>query len=298
MYKAKYAILGLMLCSVVALSGCQEKGTPIAKVNKSIITQEQLNEKIKTLPDNVKKNISEQVKANMLDQMINEELLLQEAKKSGIARTEEYTNQIKMYQEQLDAVSKQTLINVYLKTTLKPAPITDEEAQTVFNTQADKFKAIPQRRANHILVKTKDEANKLLIKIKNGANFENLARENSIDPTAINGGDLGWFSEGDLLPEFENAAFKLTFSQRISNVVKSNLGYHIIKLTDKRTIPARTFDEVKGQIKQSLNTQKQNENIQKLITSLKKEGTITMLNQNKEATQQPNTQNNQQPPKS
>ena len=103
------------------------------------------------------------------------------------------------------------------------------------------------------------------------ANFEELAKKYSTDGAAAKGGDLGWFSKGSMIPEFEKVAFAMKENQ-ISDIVKTKFGYHIIKLTGKRPAGERTFDDVKEQIKASMLPAKQQEVFQKLKEDLKKSG--------------------------
>ena len=99
--------------------------------------------------------------------------------------------------------------------------------------------------ARHILVATEDEAKAIEAELKKGADFATLAKEKSKDPGAAEGGDLGYFTKDQMVPEFAEVAFKLDKGQ-ISDPVKTQFGWHIIKVEDKRTKPTPTFDEVKA----------------------------------------------------
>ena len=101
--------------------------------------------------------------------------------------------------------------------------------------------------ARHILVPTEDEAKAILAQLKGGADFATLAKEKSKDPGAAEGGDLGYFTKDQMVPEFAEVAFKLDKGQ-LSDPVKTQFGWHIIKVEDKRIKPTPTFDQVKGQI--------------------------------------------------
>ncbi|TLN01845.1 peptidylprolyl isomerase, partial [bacterium] len=110
---------------------------------------------------------------------------------------------------------------------------------------------------------------------KKGASFEELARKNSADASAAKGGDLGWFSKGTMVPEFDKVAFGLKDGE-LSNVVKTPYGFHIIKVTGKRAAGVRSFDEVKDQIKAAMMPAKQQEVLQQLKESLKKSAKISI----------------------
>jgi peptidyl-prolyl cis-trans isomerase C len=104
--------------------------------------------------------------------------------------------------------------------------------------------------ARHILLKTEDEAKAVLADLKKGGDFEKLAKEKSTDPSAkTNGGDLGYFGKGQMVPEFADAAFKLNKGD-LSEPVKSQFGWHVIRSEDKRTKPVPEFDKVKPQLEQ------------------------------------------------
>ena len=120
------------------------------------------------------------------------------------------------------------------------------------------------------MVKTKEDVERILKDLKAGKSFDKLAQENSIDPTGKNGGDLGWFRKGDLVPDFEKAVFGLEKNGDLSGIVQTQFGYHIIRLTDSRTIPKRSLDETKTQIQQVLYNQKRNTSLNDLMDKLKK----------------------------
>ena len=101
--------------------------------------------------------------------------------------------------------------------------------------------------ARHILVPTEDEAKAILAQLKGGADFATLAKEKSKDPGAADGGDLGYFTKEQMVPEFAEVAFKLDKGQ-LSDPVKTQFGWHIIKVEDKRIKPTPTFEQVKAQI--------------------------------------------------
>ena len=114
----------------------------------------------------------------------------------------------------------------------------------------DAVKQMPSEQevhARHILVPTEDEAKAIEDQLKKGADFATLAKEKSKDPGAADGGDLGYFTKDQMVPEFADVAFKLDKGQ-VSDPVHTQFGWHVIKVEDKRTKPTPTFDEVKGQL--------------------------------------------------
>lgn len=128
--------------------------------------------------------------------------------------------------------------------------------------------------ARHILVATEGEAKDVEAQLKNGADFAKLAKEKSKDPGAAEGGDLGYFTKDQMVPEFAEAAFKLDKGQ-VSDPVKTQFGWHIIKVEDKRLKPTPTYDQVKGQLQNYVARRAQAE----LVDNLRKSATIERLDQ-------------------
>ena len=124
--------------------------------------------------------------------------------------------------------------------------------------------------ARHILVESEDDAKKILADLKKGGDFAAIAKEKSKDPGASEGGDLGYFSKDQMVPEFSETAFKLDKGQ-LSDPVKTQFGWHIIKVEDKRTKPVPEFDKVKDQIETYVSRKAQAELITKLRDTAKVE---------------------------
>jgi len=131
----------------------------------------------------------------------------------------------------------------------------DEAVKTMANEQ--------EVHARHILVPTEDEAKAVAAELKNGADFATLAKQKSKDPGAADGGDLGYFTKDQMVPEFAEVAFKLDNGQ-ISDPVHTQFGWHIIKVEDKRIKPTPTFDQVRGQIENYVAHRAQAEFVDKL----------------------------------
>jgi peptidyl-prolyl cis-trans isomerase C len=127
------------------------------------------------------------------------------------------------------------------------AAMTDEAMHKVYDDAVKQMPNEEEVHARHILVPTEDEAKAIEAELKKGADFATLAKQKSKDPGAAEGGDLGYFTKDQMMPEFAEVAFKLDKGQ-ISDPVKTQFGWHIIKVEDKRIKPTPTFDEVRGQI--------------------------------------------------
>lgn len=271
--------IAVALCSV-ALFACQgtpgsstatkQEGQVLAEVNGKKITSGDFSREVKNLPEYLRAMATTpQGRKEMLDTMVIRELILQKASKDGLDKGPEI-------EEKLQELKKRLIVEAFLKKKVETdAQISDAELKKFYDQNIDKFKAGEQIRASHILVKTEQQAKEILAQLKGGAAFEELARKNSVDSSSAKGGDLGWFGKGAMVPVFERAALALKEGQ-VSDVVKSDFGFHIIKLTGKRPAGTRPFDEVKDQIKAALMPSKQQEIFQKIKDELKKSAKITV----------------------
>ena len=270
------------LC-MAALFGCQggsspsgstaegkKEGKVLAEVNGGTITTGDFARELKNLPEYLKAMAdTPQGRKEMLDTMVIRELILQQASKDGVDKSPEI-------EEKLKDLKKRLIVEAFLKKKVETdSMVSDADLKQFYDKNIEKFKAGDQIRASHILVKTEKEAEEIQTQLKSGAKFEELAKKNSVDSSAAKGGDLGWFSKGSMVPAFEKAALSLKEGQ-VSGVVKSDFGFHIIKLTGKRPAGIRPFDEVKDQIKAAIMPTKQQEIFQKIKDELKKSAKITI----------------------
>jgi peptidyl-prolyl cis-trans isomerase C len=154
------------------------------------------------------------------------------------------------------------------------AALTDDAMHKVYDEAVKQMGGEEEVHARHILVPTEDEAKAIEDQLKKGADFAALAKEKSKDPGAADGGDLGYFTKDQMVPEFADAAFKLDKGQ-ISDPVHTQFGWHIIKVEDKRTKPTPTFDQVEAQVSNYVEHRAQAE----LVDGLRKTATIERLDQ-------------------
>ncbi len=270
------------LC-VAALFGCQgsstsggaktegkKEGQVLAEVNSGSITSVDFDRELKNLPEYLKAMAdTPQGRKEMLDTMVIRELILQQAAKDGLDKGVEI-------EEKLQDLKKRLIVESFLKKKVESeSKVSDEDMQKFYEQNKEKFKSGEQIKASHILVKSEKEAKDIAAQLKAGGNFEELAKKHSADSSAAKGGDLGWFGKGSMVPAFEKAALALKEGQ-ISDVVKSDFGFHIIKLTGKRAAGIRPFEEVKEQIKGAIMPSKQQEIFQKIKEELKKTAKITI----------------------
>jgi peptidyl-prolyl cis-trans isomerase C len=200
----------------------------------------------------------------LIEYLIERQLLAQAADKAKIASTDEY-------KRRLDYYSTKALRDSYFKTKIEPT-ISDDEAKKRYEEETAKITPEEEVRARHILVKTEKEAKEIAEELKKGGNFEEIAKAKSIGPSAPRGGDLGHFTKDKMVPEFSEVAFKLKKGQ-ISAPVKTNFGWHIIKVEDRRMQQLQEFEAIKSRIRNVLLRQK----VTEIADTLRKNAKIEYL---------------------
>ncbi|MEF9475540.1 MAG: peptidylprolyl isomerase [Candidatus Mariimomonas ferrooxydans] len=268
----------LMMLLAIFMVGCNSKESPadsvLAKVNTTTITKEDFIKKINRLPEWAKSRFKgEAGKKEFLEELIKEELMYQEAKKQGVNKEKEFQDKIKEFE-------KMTLISTLLKNEIEgKAKVDAKEVRDFYDEKQNEFMTGPEVKASHILVNTETEAEDVLKRIQKGEDFSKLAVELTIDKgTAKNGGDLGFFGSGRMVPEFEKAAFGLKPGE-VSSPVKTKFGYHIIKITDKKEGKPRDFEEVKTSIEKRLSAEKQRTVFDSYIEKLKEKANKIEINE-------------------
>jgi peptidyl-prolyl cis-trans isomerase C len=253
----------------------EKKGVYLAKIGDTVITQADFEREMKGLPEFVQKMFEgSSGKEKFLDELVKRELLYKEALKKGLDKDSEYL-------KKLEDFRKITLVGLLLQKEIETkVKVSDQDVKAYYEKNKEKFAPVAQIRASHILVKTEEEAKKILERLKKGEDFTQLAKKYSIDTvSAKNGGDLGFFSRGQMAPEFEAAASKLKPGE-ISDPIKTQFGYHIIKVTDKKMGQVVEFEKVKNLISQNLVAEKQKEAFDSYVEGLKKSYKVEI---NKEA---------------
>jgi len=210
------------------------KPVPKARVDTLITQAERSGQKV-----------GPEVQQQARDQVVLREIFVQEAEKRGIAASADFRSQMELARQSI-------LIRELFEDYRKKNPVADADAKTEY----DKFKAQAtgtEYRARHILVEKEEEATALIRKIKAGEKFEDLAKANSKDSgSGANGGDLDFAKPDSYVPEFGGALIKLKAGEMTATPVKSQFGWHIIRLEETREAAFPAFDEVKAQIKQRI----------------------------------------------
>ncbi len=238
----------MLAAALVALLAAPAFAQNIAVVNGKPVPTARLNA-LKAQIEKSGRPVNQDMMGQLKEEVIAREIFMQEARKRGLDASEDYKNQLELARQTI-------LIRELFADFQKKNPVTDAEIQAEY----DKFVKVnggKEYRARHILVETEDQAKALISEIKKGGKFEELAKKNSRDPgSGANGGDLDWASAGSYVAEFSNAMVKLGKGEMADAPVKSQFGWHIIRVDDVRDAQLPKLDEVKPQIAQQLQQQK------------------------------------------
>lgn len=290
---------------------------PVVKVNGSTITRGEMDRAMKVLaaqgqPGGHGAPATKPSEDAVVDQLVAAELLFQAGEKLGVADLDKqvadkvaqgkakfpdnaaYENALKsadLTPKGLEALLRKDIVinNLVEKEIVPKVKVTDEEAKKFYDENKEKlFKKPEQVKASHILCgvdpkatkedkeKAKEKAEKLLKEVKAGKDFAELAKANSTCPSKAQGGDLGFFGKGQMVPAFESAAFAMKPGE-VSNVVETQFGYHIIKVTEKKDAGSASFDEVKDRINEYLKNQKIQKGVLDYIANLKEKAKIEKI---------------------
>lgn len=263
-YFVAMAIIGL------TTTACSKNGLEVkpadtfATVNGEAISKKEFEQFVNAISNGsiTADKLTPEQRTQLTDRLVGLHLAAAEAVKSGLDKQPEAAVQIDLWRTNI-------LGDAMVKEYLQKNPVTDADVQTEYDTQ---IAAMPQEyHARHILVKTKEEADALLAQLKKGADFAELAKKNSQDPgSAKNGGDLGWFSPGSMVPEFGNAVKALQNGQMTETPVQSQYGFHIIKLEESRKPSPPALKDVKTQVESLV----KNKKVEKYLNDLRQKAKV------------------------
>jgi len=213
----------------------------VARINGTELHRSDVIEAIRGLPPQVQQQPIDRLYPALLEQMVSTVLVSQAGRKAKLQNDPEVKKRLALVQDQLIA-------DAYVQQILHKE-VTDQK----LHARYDKFvKDAPPREevhARHILVASEDEAKAIIADLKKGADFNKLAQEKTTDPSGkTSGGDLGYFTKEDMVPEFADAAFKLKPGEFTETPVKTQFGWHVIKVEDKRMAKPPTFDQIKPKL--------------------------------------------------
>lgn len=269
MFSYKSRILAVSIGSMLTLASCNAQDgdksaaapavsatAAIATVNGAPISQARFNFLLQQSQQQGQPD-SPEMRKSLREKLIVEEVVAQEATKKGMDKLADVNTQI-------DLARQTILIRAYLQDFIKNNPLGDD----VLKAEYDKIKSQmgdKEYHVRHILVEKEAEAKDIIAKLKKGEKFEKLAEKSKDPGSKAKGGDLGWAAPANFVPEFSAAMTKLQKGQYTTEPVKSQFGWHIIKLEDSRTMQAPPFDEVK----QNLRQRAQQQQIDKMISDLR-----------------------------
>ena len=213
-------------------------GNPVVAVlDGEEIKRSDVLEFIAQLPEQMRQGPVTMLFPMALEQTINARLLEEKAAAADTASREDV-------QEQIAEAKKNIIRTAYVQQLVNDG-VSDKKVQERYVEYIAQVPEMEEIKARHILVETEEKANELIQQLNSGASFEELAKENSIGPTGENGGDLGYFSKEQMVPEFSDAAFSITKGEYSKTPVKTQFGWHVIKVEDKRTKDKPSLEEIR-----------------------------------------------------
>ncbi|UXS04786.1 peptidylprolyl isomerase [Agrobacterium tumefaciens] len=232
---------------IVATLGLQlpvfaQEDAVVAKVGDLEIHQSELDLAMSNLDPQLAQLPDEQKKVAALSGAIDVKLLVKNASAEGLEKTDDFKKRMAFIQDR-------ELHNAYFRKHVVDA-VTNEEVKARYDKEVASLPQEEEAHARHILVATEDEAKEVIKQLDSGKDFAEIAKEKSTDSNKDEGGDLGWFGKGRMVPEFEEAAFGLEKGAYTKTPVKTQFGFHVIKLEDKRIAPPPAFEQVEPQVRQ------------------------------------------------
>lgn len=265
----------LLLLAFLLLGGVSFAKT-FATVDGKDITDKDIAMILRAMPGADYNKLPKEVQDQVLNQAIEQRLLMNKAKKDGIQNSVEFKDALQDAQDEL-------ALGVWMKKELDKINITDKEAREFYDKNPKLFAQPEQVKARHILVKDEKDAKDIITTLNKTSKdklvdeFKKISSEKSIDDgIAQDGGDLGWFGREQMVPEFSDAAFKLAKGSFTKNPVKTNFGYHIILVEDKKASGTAPFDSVKERVSQGLKMQKFKDNLTQIAQDLRKNAKVVV----------------------
>lgn len=263
----RFASLVTLVLAGLFLTGCGGRGgKTVAVVNGQVITDADVARRMAKLPASYRQALGGNQR-RLLEEMVLETLLFQEARKRGLDRDP-------LVQELLTEAKRQIMIGRLMEQEgQREGPVGDQEVAEYYNQHKAEF-AQPERwRVSQILLPTEVQAKEALDRLGRGESFGAVAQELSQDPSKTKGGDLGYFSRGQLIQEFEEAVFQLKVGQT-SGVVKTSLGYHVIYLADHQPPQQRGLGDVREQIVQDLQSRRGRSRVDQFVGQLRRQAHV------------------------
>ena len=259
---AGLAVASMALAGTLPAALAQDQDEVLATLNGEPITRRDLDMTLNDLHDQLCQVPAEGRDAAALTALVDIRALAKRAQEEGLDETEDFKSR-------LEFLRQRALHNAYFKAEVLDK-ITDEDVRARYDKEVAATPPENEVRARHILVETEDEAKAIIAELDKGADFETLAKEKSTGPSGPAGGDLGYFSRGRMVPEFEEAAFALDVGAYTKEPVKTQFGWHVIKVDDKRAVQPPAFADVENQIRSVMLRERYFE----LLNSLREEAKV------------------------
>ena len=234
----------------------------LAQVNGKPITEEDVNRFIMAMGRNGQAYNNPQGRAAVLEQLIAQRLFLLDAQRNLFEREQ-------AFKDQLAAVKEQLLMEYAISKCVESVRVPEDDVRGYYDAHKDEMMEEETVNASHILVDSEEKANEILASINAGEiSFEDAARENSSCPSSQQGGNLGDFGRGQMVPEFDTACFEMEEGE-VRGPVKTQFGYHLIRLNKKNPAEALSYNDVRSQLYEQLTREKQQAAYQSKINQLK-----------------------------
>lgn len=232
----------------------------LLKIEGFEVTQDDVNEFLTKMGQDGFQFNNEEGKKQIANELMNQHLIYLDAKENGLEEDPDF-------QKELEIAKEQILRQFSMRKVLESVKVSDEDVKNYFDSHKDQFRKMYQYRASHILVEDEEKAKLVQERLNKGEAFEDLAKELSTCPSSQNGGDLGSFTSGQMVPEFDQALEQME-AGNLSDLVKTQFGYHIIKLVDKKVARDNDFESNKSQIEAIVLGQKQQDEYLEKTTEL------------------------------
>ena len=243
-----------------------------AKVNGAEVTDRDISALMRVMPGVTFEQLPKEAQTQVVNQAIERKLLIEQAKKEKVQNSKEYKDALANAEEDL-------MLEVWMRKQMEKVKVSDAEVTKFYNDNKSSFVQPETVKVSHILVTSDNEAKAVIAELKKAgkdvkAKFATLAKEKSKDGSAQNGGSLGYIAKGQVVPEFADAAFKLKPNTFTQNPVKTQFGYHVILVEDKKPAGTIALKDIKPQVEQQLRVTKFQSDVKKEGENLRKKAKI------------------------
>jgi parvulin-like peptidyl-prolyl isomerase len=270
-----------LVSSLALLSAISLSAQTLVSVNGTEITQQDVDKELMAATqgrfNQVPAEKQAEFRKQVLEQLVAKELVYDDAKKTGVLTSPEYKEK---YEEVTQRIQKEIAIQVWQKREIDKIAISNDELKKYYDANKEEFVENESVNARHILVEKESDAKNIIAELKplKGDALKNkfmeLAKSKSTCASAAEGGDLGYFTAGQMVPEFNDKAFSMRAKEMTLEPVKTQFGYHVIYIEDKKAKATKNFTEVKSFIEQRLKMEKAKTVMLAKMKELEKKATI------------------------